>query len=434
MKGNFQIIIMVVFIIAAVFGLLVFSGAIPIGSKSSTTAQGTVVLWGTVKTQDIASALDDFNRINKTFTVNYVQKSSDTFDQDLLEALASGTGPDMFLMPDNLAFHYANKIYTIPYQSFPIASFKNTYASAGDVFLTSKGILAFPLTIDPLVMYYNRGMLNSNDIVYPPTYWDDFKDLVPVLTKKDENGKIIKSAIALGQFSNISSAKDIISTFFMQLGNSIVEEKNGFFISALGDTTGNSINQLSSVLSFFTSFADPASDVYSWNKSLPNSSDYFSSDNLAFYFGYASELQNLINKNPNQDFLVAPIPQIKDANFKVTSARVTGIAVSSFSKNLGTAVTAASLMAGSDFASKFSGVLFTPPARKELLAIKPTDAFFPIFYSSALYAKSWLDPSVKDTDNIFRTMVENVLSSNMSAENAVKDASSKLYLLLAKYR
>ena len=337
MKGNFQIIIMVVFIIAAVFGLLVFSGAIPIGSKSSTTAQGTVVLWGTVKTQDIASALDDFNRINKTFTVNYVQKSSDTFDQDLLEALASGTGPDMFLMPDNLAFHYANKIYTIPYQSFPIASFKNTYASAGDVFLTSKGILAFPLTIDPLVMYYNRGMLNSNDIVYPPTYWDDFKDLVPVLTKKDENGKIIKSAIALGQFSNISSAKDIISTFFMQLGNSIVEEKNGFFISALGDTTGNSINQLSSVLSFFTSFADPASDVYSWNKSLPNSSDYFSSDNLAFYFGYASELQNLINKNPNQDFLVAPIPQIKDANFKVTSARVTGIAVSSFSKNLGTA-------------------------------------------------------------------------------------------------
>ena len=303
MKGNFQIIIMVVFIAAAVFGILVFSGAIPLGSsKNNAGAQGTVVLWGTVKTLDIASALDDFNRVNKTFIVKYVQKDPTTFDQDLLEALASGTGPDMFFLPDNLAFHYANKIYTIPYQSYPLTSFKNTFAEAGEVFLTSKGMLAFPLTIDPLVMYYNRGMLNSNSIVYPPAYWDDFQNLVPLLTKKDENKKIIKSAVALGQFSNISSAKDIISTLFMQTGNPIVTEKNGAFISALGEAGGGNTSQLSSILSFYTSFADPSKDVYSWNKALPNSSDFFSADNLAFYFGYASELSSLIKINPNQDF------------------------------------------------------------------------------------------------------------------------------------
>ena len=91
-------------------------------------------------------------------------------------------------------------------------------------------------------------------------------------------------------------------------------------------------------------------------------------------------------------------------------------------------------MAGSDFASKFSKALLIPPARRDLLAIKPTDAFFPIFYNSALYAKSWLDPSPNDTNNIFRSMIENVLSNNMSADNAVKDASSKLWLLLAKYQ
>lgn len=96
MKGNFQIIILIVFIAAAVLGVFVFSGAIPLGNENSTDAQGTVILWGTVKSQIIYSLLEDFNRINSTFTVKYVEKSADTFDNDLLEALAEGKGPDMF--------------------------------------------------------------------------------------------------------------------------------------------------------------------------------------------------------------------------------------------------------------------------------------------------------------------------------------------------
>jgi len=71
--------------------------------------------------------------------VKYVQKSPETFDRDLLEALASGAGPDMFFLPDNLVFQYTNKIFTIPYGSFPLTTFKNTFAGAGEVFLTSKG-------------------------------------------------------------------------------------------------------------------------------------------------------------------------------------------------------------------------------------------------------------------------------------------------------
>src|SRR3989338_1444800 len=181
-----------------------------------------------------------------------------------------------------------------------------------------------------------------------------------------------------------------------------------------------------------TEFSDPSKPVYSWNRSFPDSDNVFSAENLAFYFGYASELQSLVNKNPNQNFFVAPMPQIKNSNFKLTGARVTGLAISSFSKNFDTAFTAASLMTNGDFASKFAAALDTPPARRDLLATKPADAYSPIFYSSALYAKSWLDPSPEDTDNIFSGMVNAVLSNNLSVGDAVKDASSKLSLLLFK--
>ncbi len=432
MKGNFQIILIVIFIAAAVFGLMVFAGVIPLGNeKAKAGSQGTVVLWGTVPMNAISTALEDFNNVNKTFTVKYVQKYPDTFDKDLLEALASGVGPDMFFLPDNLAFSYKNRIFPIPYETYPISAFKNNFATGGEVFLTGKGILAFPIALDPMVMYYNRSMLDANAIVYPPATWDEFKALIPILTKKDDNKKIIKSTVALGQYSNVLHAKEIISALFMQLGNTIVTEKNGTFVSVLNEY--NPKYSLDSALSFYTDFADPQKDVYSWNKSLPSSIDAFSSEDLAFYFGYASELQSLINRNPNQNFLVAPMPQTKGTNFKLTSARVTGIAVSSFSKNFNTAFTAASLMATGDFAAKFASAVGAIPIRRDLIsAAKPTDPYFPIFYSSALYARSWLDPSPEGTNSIFRGMVDGVLSNNATPADAIKDAESKLNLLLAK--
>ena len=424
MKGNFQLIILIAFIIAAVLGVLVFSGAIPLGSQSSgTVAQGTVTLWGTVKAQIVNPLLDDFNRINTTFVVKYVEKSPDTFDNDLLEALAAGVGPDMFFMSDDLAYKYSDKIYTIPYTSFPVSTFKNSFVGAGEVFLTSKGVLAFPLTVDPLMMYYNRNILDTNSIAYPPAYWDEFSNLVPILTKKDDRGAIVKSTVAMGQFSNVSNAKDILAALFIQTGDPIITDQNGSFTSVLSE---NGKYDLSSILKFYTDFADPLKDVYSWNKSFESSQSAFSSENLAFYFGFASELQFLVNKNPNQNFLVTSIPQIRNNDFKSTFAHVTGIAISSFSKNFTTAFTAAGLMANSDFASKLANSLGVAPARRDLLNVKPTDAYLPTFYTSAFFAKSWLDPSPKDTDSIFQGMVEKVLSNSMTAAEAMNDANAKL--------
>ncbi len=89
-------------------------------------------------------------------------------------------------------------------------------------------------------------------------------------------------------------------------------------------------------------------------------------------------------------------------------------------------------MATGDFATKFALATGTAPARRDLLKVKPADAYSPIFYDSALFAKSWLDPSSKSTDAIFRNMVDGVLSGNMSVENAIADASAKLDLLLIK--
>ena len=355
-----------------------------------------------------------------------MEKSPATYEQDLLEAFASGRGPDIYFLPDDLAFHYSDKLVVIPYQSYSLTSFKNTFASGGDVFLSDAGMLAFPMLIDPLVMYYNRSTLDSRGVVYPPKTWEELVDVIPKLTEKDNTNKILKSAVAMGHYSNVNHAKDILAALFMQSGNPIVSEQKGVLHSAIGKPGSN----LSSALQFYTDFANPGKAVYSWNKSFPNSANVFSSEDLAFYFGFASELQPLVNRNPNQNLGVTAIPQPSGATQRLTRGRVTGLAIASSSKNFTTAFTAASLMATGNFASRLSVTFDIPPARRDLLKNAPDNTFSSVFFGSALYAKSFLDPSAQGTSDIFRTMIDSVLSNAARPLQAITDADAKLELLL----
>jgi ABC-type glycerol-3-phosphate transport system substrate-binding protein len=431
MKGNnFQLILIIIFITLAIFGVLVFSGAIPIGNDDTPGALGTVTLWGTIRGDVISPLVEDFNNTNKSFILIYVQKSPETFDSELLEALADQKGPDLIFLPDELAVHYANKIAMMSYDSYPLATFKNNFTQAGEVFLSSKGIVALPILVDPMVMYYNRSLLDASGVIYPPKNWDEVLSVAPTLTTKDDTNKLLRSAFAMGQFSNVTHAKDIISSLFMQTGNQIVTESGGSYYSLIGNDSARF--NLPAVLKFYTDFANPNSSSYSWNKSFPQSRDAFSAENLAFYFGYASELPELVSRNPNQNFLATTFPQIKNSSFKSTIAHTTGVAVMASSKNIVTALGAANLLATGRFAALLAPALGVAPAMRSLLVDKPKDAYSPTFYDSALFAKSWADPSSKDTDNIFRNMIEDILSNKNSPSGSIADANSRMTLLLLK--
>ena len=72
------------------------------------------------------------------------------------------------------------------------------------------------------------------------------------------------------------------------------------------------------------------------------------------------------------------------------------------------------------------------PARLSLLKNTPADAFSPAFYSSAFFTKNWVDPSPKDTNDIFQNMIEKVLSNSLSLDNAIADTNTKIRFLLVK--
>ena len=435
---NFQTILLGIFIGGFVFAVLIFSGLIDFGSKEKvdTDLSGTITIWGTLPSSYFTEARDliasDFDELR----INYQQKNTDTYQNELIEAFAKGTGPDIYVISTDMIKENESFVYKIPYVSYPEKNFKTSYIDGAEIYLDEQGVFGFPILSDPLVLYYNNDILSNNSIVNPPKTWDELFDLSNKLTKKDGSGVISQSMIALGGYNNVNHAKDILATLLIQNGNNLikkeVDDKDVIYSSIIEENPlGYSVSPIDATLDFYMIFSNMSSPYYSWNRALPSSLDMFSNDKLAFYIGRASELFKIQSLNPNLSFNVVELPQMKDTNFKRTYAEIYALVVNKKSANLPSALGVAGRMAQAEPSKTISVVSSLPPVLRSLLSEKPKDnAYLETFFNSAIISRSWLDPNEKKTEVIFRDLIENISSNALSSKGAINKANSQMDLLI----
>lgn len=407
----FQIVVLAIFAIAIVAGVIVLSLT---KSNSGGANNVPIVIWGTLSEASFKYAIADITQGNSGLKITYVEKQPATFDRELIEALASGVGPDAILLPQNLILRYQDKILPLPYSSISLPTFKNTFIQEGELFLNTVGIIALPFYIDPLVMYWNRDLLNNAGLPLPPKTWDEFITLAPKLTVQDKSLNILKSAVSLGEFRNITNAKEIISALFLQTGNPIS--------GALTPATLGSIG----AVNFYTDFANPVKPDYSWNRALPSSQSMFAAGDLVFYFGFASEASKIRDKNPNLDFDVTYFPQPKGAPVAVTFGNMQGLAVLKSSPNASAAFADIIAITGTGPLTRLSANTGLPPVRRSMLSANPSDPYQSVFYNSAIEARAWLDPNPALSGPIFQNMIESVTGGALEAGKAIDVAGGSL--------
>ncbi|MFT5280900.1 MAG: ABC-type glycerol-3-phosphate transport system substrate-binding protein [Flavobacteriaceae bacterium] len=428
MKGNvFQIVVVGIFGFLLVLGIIIFASS---GNKSS-SGVSKVTVWGILPQASVLDALSASTSQYENLEVIYEQKNLNTFDADLLEALASGNGPDLFLLPSQLMIRHKNKIVPIPYESLSVSEFTGRYVSGANMLLSPEGILGLPVTIDPLVLYYNETMLEGVGLSLPPTHWQQLISVfIPKLTQLGENNTVEQATIALGAYDNVTYAKDIVALLLLQLGSNLVEADTEGLTATLTRSEKNI--DTSESLRFFTDFSNPLKDVYTWNQSLEASRDAFINETLAFYIGYASEYDDIIKRNPNLDFNVSFIPQLEEnASHKVTYGVMNVLGISKATQNQKNAFTAATLFSNPETSKVIAESLGLPPVRRDLLFTRNVDTrYIPVFYDSAVFARSWRDPNPFETEILFEKMIEDVLSGRSSARQALNEGQDALQILL----
>jgi ABC-type glycerol-3-phosphate transport system substrate-binding protein len=405
------------------------------GGVGGTSATGKVEVWGTLSQESMQKVLTTLAETDKDYQdVVYTAINPDAYNAQLINAIASGQGPDLFFMSESTIGLLTDKAVLIPYSVVPQGDYLSAFVDEAQLFVTGQGLLAMPFSIDPLVMYWNRDLFTSAGVPQPPRYWNEFLTLAPKLSSLNANQGARRSAVALGTWGNINNAKAILSALFMQSGDFVTTRSNqtGALLPILGvknDQAGGVI-PAEDALRFYTDFANPALSSYSWNRSLPQSADAFVSGDLATYFGFASEYTVLAERNPNLHFSIALLPQLENSPVRITYGKITGLAVARGAKNPQGGLVVAQKLSMPAVSAALLTHLGLPPVRRDSLPDTSTSAALGVVVQSALIARSWADPSSLATNEIFKVMIESVISGRSTPAQAVYEASAGLRQLL----
>ena len=418
---SFQTILLIVFAFFVVGAVLIFSGVIG-GSKDDNLVSQPVTLWGTVSKLAVEEVLRQSADGGDKFDITYIEKSADTFERELVEALASGKGPDLVLAPHTLILKQKDKFLPLPWVSVPERLFRDSFVEASEVLLETDHSLGLPLLLDPVVMYWNRDMFTKAAIPSAPSTWLEIQLLPERLTILDGKGNISEAAVGLGGVNNINHFKEILAGQIMQTGNAIATRNE----VALASTPG-----ADSALRYYVEFANPSLPKYSWNSAKRSSLDEFIAGKLGVYFGLASELGIIKERNPHLNFDVASFPQISSSERRLTYTDVYTLSVLKNSPVTNAAFAVAYRIAMGEVAKSLSTTLKLPSARRDLLKVTTGDPYLDLFQSSAVIAKTWYDPSATVTRNIFADMVESVMIGKSGPGPAVTDAATRLHDLFA---
>jgi len=418
---------------AALLGFLIFSGKISVGNKE-TQPQGDVVLWGTLPEGMMNSVVQAFNPQVRTYAIRYKYIPEADLDQRLLEALASGTGPDLVVAPYQTLLSQQSRLYPFPVTSLGEKAFKDAYIDGASVLFTPQGAIALPVSIEPMMLFYNRTLFSKHGIINPPAYWDEVATIAPSLTVRN-SGTFEETAIALGT-PNTPYAKDIIMAIVGQLGQVpvIQTSANGAtFFNVLVNTPvneGGSVMPLSTVARYFVQFADPGQKAYSWNQSLGNAVDIFAGEKMAMYIGYAGELGTLRAANPRAQIEMTTLPQTRGYNTFSTGMRMYAVGTLKSSKNLQTALAAQVQLAGAGVAPTLASAARGYPAFRNYAGIQGLD---PALARSLLVARGWYDSHESQSNAYILAMLADILSYRQGVNEAVNTFVLRLRDLYTTY-
>jgi multiple sugar transport system substrate-binding protein len=285
-------------------------------------------------TAQLRAFADEYKLLRPYVTVNIRQVRTDTFDDMFVTALADNVAPDMVSMHIRNLGKHANRLDPMP-SSVQVANMYETgkykkelvveqitqnmptRTSLSKDYVTTvladisngNSIYGLPLAIDTMALYYNRDILDKAGIAEPPKTWAEFIEAVKKTTIYNSKGEVVQSGVALGTATNIPYAFDILSFLIMQNGVTPARDNSVLFANGFGARTATN-HPVLEALRFYTDFARPTKDVYSWNDTMGNAYDAFVSGKTAFYFGYAFESKRIKARAPQMHIDVVSLLQL----------------------------------------------------------------------------------------------------------------------------
>lgn len=414
----------------------VFFGILP-GSRPAEPERAKIEFWGLFDNFSVWKPIfDAYQKENSNVSFNYIQMDPDTYEQDLIEALASGKTPDIIMFKSSWLPKHGNKISPLPAAMMTLRDFQEIFPDIATIDFVRQPagqIYALPVWTDVLVMLYNKDLFNTAGIATPPKNWDDFIKIIQKLTSKDKSGNLIKSGAAIGAANNVGNASDILSLLMLQSGAEMI---NSDGTEAIFDRSvisgGSTYKPGESALRFYTDFADQKSNAYTWNNKFQNSLDAFVSGQTAIIFDYAVNVSLIKQKASNLNLGIASMPQLAGAAKKINYADFWGYSVPAASKNSEAAWKFLVFLTRKDINEYFSQTVLRPASRRDVLSGERSSPDLGVFADSILSATNWYRVDPKAIDDIFKEMINSVVLQGVKPTDAIRDGAARVTSLMRR--
>jgi multiple sugar transport system substrate-binding protein len=441
--------------------VLVSSVALSGCGFKDTSAKYAVKLevWGVIDDTDAYGTIfSDYRKLNPYVTeIKYKKFNVDTYKQDLLDALAAGKGPDIFLIRNSWVPSFQDKIVTAPPTFSDEKGFRDAFVdvAASDFLGSDQKIYGVPLSVDSLALYYNKDLFNAAGILTPPSTWEEFARDATMLTKMDEFGTFAQSGAAMGTAYNINRSTDVLSAMMLQSGVP--------FRSPGGN--GIDFKNGSSALTFYTQFASTQSTNYVWNTRQHYSLDAFYEGQAAMMVNYSWQYETLMHKNAKLNIGIAPLPQFEQG-VKSNYANYWGYVVAK-NKDFGTEVadpiaqnklrihdawqflkyltmpngktitlinglsgTVKDFPLTTDPSKTYLTQTKKPAARRDLLETQRRDLILGPFAEGNIIAKSWIQQDPEAVEAIFAEVIDSINRGASTVQSALGVAQNRVGYLM----
>lgn len=411
--------------------LVIFAVVIVFGLRNPKPKQQKIdlTMWGIFDNSDVwRKLIGEFRGKYPNINIHYIKKNFDTYEGDLINSMAAEDGPDIFIIPNNWVVKHSDKLKPAPDGSIGLKQYQDTFVDAvfQDFVSPNKKIFGIPLYMNSLVLYWNKDLFAQAKIPNPPKTWKEFVNDVQFLTEKDENGNIVQSGAAMGTAKNVNRACDILTLLMLQNGFKIIDLPHK-------KTDLNSDN-FQKILGFYTDFANPNSQAYTWNMQQHYSIDAFAEGKVAMMFNYSYLVPILRTKEPYLNFGLSAFPQLENTQRKIYLAHYRGLVVSRHCQSPQAAWTFLLWLSQKQHSLEYLKLTQQAPARRDLMPQFIQDLNLGVVAQESINAVSWTKIRPKAIESLFNQSIDQAAINHQSISLIADQAIHSLNLMIQNFK
>lgn len=405
--------------------------------------------------------VDAYRATHPNVKIEYREWRFEEYEDELVRAIAEGRGPDIFSVHNTWTREYQDLMEPMPdtittqaqetrgtvrkevvvvereEKTMSLRELSSTFVEQVeyDVVLSYQPdedeapedrIFALPLSVDSLALFYNRDLLDAAGIAEPPTTWSEFQDDVIALTTYDSSGEIEQSGGALGTSRNVERATDIVSLLMMQNGSQMTDERGRVTFHEVSKDTPEGVYPSYDAVAFYTDFANPTKEVYTWNNTYDSSYEAFANGETAFFLGYSYHIPLIRTAAPKLNFAVSPVPQIEGGR-KVNYANYWVETVAKSSEKIDWAWDFLLFATDEEQVPSYLQEAQKPTALRSLISSQLDDEWIGPFASQVLTAESWYQGyDVDAADEALKDLIDEVLAGVEDPEDRMTSTALRV--------